>query len=631
MSDLFLSNTFLYSLAITLIHFLWQGCLVALVLKSALLFVDHKKPQIRYAVASMAMFGNLLLPLVTFAIVYQPEVITQTASLQFLALHSLDSGSHQFDQANNYAGLLEYLPYVSLLWLISVAYLATKLLIEIYFVNQLPRVHSAPASRMLLARFEQLVQQLKPSRKPALLISMSAKVPMAIGWLKPVILLPASMVTGLSQAQLEMLLLHELAHVQRHDYLVNFLQTLVEILLFFHPAVGWISHQMRNEREYCSDDIAVKYCGNPIAYAHTLTDTAAICREHRHHSIPNMAMAASGGDLKQRVVRLVEHHCAPTNAVAKWLASVVIIMSILLLSSQQLYTLSALENGTRGFLFSSPRPAINSNPLTNSTPLTQSSIAQQLLAGEFNNHQSPSENQFEPELTALIAERTVVQTQQLNEPLSLPVETVKNNAAHLVLPTDNHTIKQPLASDTIAAHSPIAPNENVAALTEKKAESMVELAFKHTDPKNQRFANANSYATQVTELAQPMPEKIPRAMTPPLNNEKSNDAATTSSQLRPSEKLIVPDVAAARLLSSLDPKYPTMAKRKGIELEVTVHFTIGIDGNVHNLQFETGSKISYFRREIREAMEQWHFLPARANGKPVASEMSKIFSFSLTT
>ncbi len=166
---------------------------------------------------------------------------------------------------------------------------------------------------------------------------------MAIGWIKPVVLLPASMITGLTPAQLDMLLLHELAHIRRHDYLVNLIQSFVEIVLFFHPAVFWVSKQMRIEREYCSDDIAVQHCGDALAYAHTLTDTASLCNKHRH-AIPTMAMAASGGDLKQRVLRLVNHHsCTTAYDKSKWLVSVVIVCSFLLLTSRELAQLTYLD------------------------------------------------------------------------------------------------------------------------------------------------------------------------------------------------------------------------------------------------------------------------------------------------
>ena len=101
-------------------------------------------------------------------------------------------------------------------------------------------------------------------------------MPTVIGWLKPVVLLPASALAALTPQQLEAILAHELAHIRRHDYLVNLLQTLVETLLFYHPAVWWLSRRIRIERENCCDDLAVSLCGDPVAYAAALADLEAL-------------------------------------------------------------------------------------------------------------------------------------------------------------------------------------------------------------------------------------------------------------------------------------------------------------------------------------------------------------------
>ena len=93
------------------------------------------------------------------------------------------------------------------------------------------------------------------------------EVPTVIGWLRPVVLMPASALSGMGPQQLEAILAHELAHIRRHDYLVNLLQTVVETLLFYHPAVWWLSGRIRVERENCCDDLAVSLCGDPYAYA----------------------------------------------------------------------------------------------------------------------------------------------------------------------------------------------------------------------------------------------------------------------------------------------------------------------------------------------------------------------------
>ena len=121
-----------------------------------------------------------------------------------------------------------------------------------------------------------LSRRLHIGRAITLLESALVDVPTVIGWLKPVVLLPASALAGLSPQQLEAILAHELAHIRRHDYLVNLLQTLVETVLFYHPAVWWLSRRIRIERENCCDDLAVSLCGDPVAYAQALADLEAL-------------------------------------------------------------------------------------------------------------------------------------------------------------------------------------------------------------------------------------------------------------------------------------------------------------------------------------------------------------------
>src|SRR5205814_960303 len=145
-----------------------------------------------------------------------------------------------------------------------------------------------------------LSRRLHITRAITLLESSLVDVPTVIGWLKPVVLLPASALAAMSPQQLEAILAHELAHIRRHDYLVNLLQTLVETLLFYHPAVWWLSRRIRAEREHCCDDLAVSLCGDPIAYASALADLESLrSSDHR------FAMAATGGSLLHRVRRLI--------------------------------------------------------------------------------------------------------------------------------------------------------------------------------------------------------------------------------------------------------------------------------------------------------------------------------------
>ena len=410
MPDSLISSPFLYNLSLTLIHFIWQGVFIALALKLVLTFTSYKKPQWRYAFASLAMVANLLLPLFTFFIIYQPDFQQFSPLINSNILLSDVINSNVNNTATWYANFVEFLPFLSLMWIVITFTLAVKLFIELYNVNQLPKTGVSPAEPALEAHFYQLVKQVKLKCSPKILISHNNDVPMAIGWLKPIVLIPVSMLSGLTPAQLDMLILHELAHIRRHDYLVNFIQTLVEIFLFFHPSVRWVSKQMRNEREYCSDDIAVQHCGNPVAYAHTLADTATLCEQHRNHSIPAMAMAASGGDLKQRVIRLIDHnhHCSTDSNSGKWLASIAIILSIVAVASKNYIQLPVLDlnSGTISLYRSGSDNFIINNDRNNEMALP--SFAQQLLHQQQNNS-AYAENKSS-ESTLLTSQLDVIDT-----------------------------------------------------------------------------------------------------------------------------------------------------------------------------------------------------------------------------
>lgn len=145
---------------------------------------------------------------------------------------------------------------------------------------------------------QRLGARLRMARPVVLLESCLAEVPVVIGYLRPVILMPVGLMAGLPVGQVEAILLHELAHIRRYDYLVNLMQVFVEGLLFYHPAVWWISSVMRSEREHCCDDLVVQVTGGAHEYA------TALAKLEKFRG-PREAMAATGGDLMKRVQRLL--------------------------------------------------------------------------------------------------------------------------------------------------------------------------------------------------------------------------------------------------------------------------------------------------------------------------------------
>jgi bla regulator protein blaR1 len=652
-----LENPFLYSLAITLVHFIWQGSLVALLLKLALTFTPARNPQLRYAFSGIAMLANLLLPLTTFFVVYHADLERITNNSEMIT--TLIKNISTTDESDLLANLVEYLPFLALFWLVSISYLSIKLLFDIHYVRQLTKVDIIATEKPLAQRFIQLADEMHLTRMPQLLISLKAEIPMAVGWLKPMVILPVAMLAGLSSAQLEMLLLHELAHIKRHDYLVNFIQTLVEILLFFHPAVRWVSTQMRNEREFCSDDIAVHHCCKPIAYARTLTETAALCQKHTTHSIPQMALAASGGDLKQRVIRLIDAQCTSSNDLGKWFAGIFLLVSLLLISSRQFLSLPILEDKLTYLPFYSSQTTVSSqqginnvtaNPTATTNVTAKYSPTVELLNANATSQaindstnlkkiatnkqtsdvvvvNAKSSGNFKRSIAAKNKEKNSARVlpkyiKVLNDAEQAKPQTVLANSIQQAETNKRNKAKanKNIASKKLPTvvetkHSAIVTSQNKA---KKILSEDIAAPVPTTTTTNNHLKSildkyklpANPYAKQISALSQPI---------------KSADTAIISTKVEQQTPL----KKAAQLLYSYSPKYPQTAKRKKLELEVFVRFTVGTDGYVHNIVFDQQSKTSYFRRAIRSAMRKWHFQPAEINGDKVESSMSRIFSFSL--
>jgi beta-lactamase regulating signal transducer with metallopeptidase domain len=197
-------------------------------------------------------------------------------------------------------------------WLVGVGIFSLRLLGGWIQVRRLARRTLRPAGPDIQALARRVAGRLALDRIVGIFESAAVSVPVMVGWIKPTVLLPAAALTGLSTVQLEALLAHELAHVRRHDYLVNLLQGLVETLLFYHPAVWWVSRQVRREREHCCDDLAVGVCDR-LVYATALADLASL-------TVPrSFALAATDGSLLDRVRRILGHKNDERPSTSPWL------------------------------------------------------------------------------------------------------------------------------------------------------------------------------------------------------------------------------------------------------------------------------------------------------------------------
>lgn len=286
-----------------LVHFLWQGALVWILTGWLLNVLEKSKASVRYAVAAGALFLMALLPVFTALQLVEsagepvlaaaaPPAAQQAA----VAAPAASNGGAAARTAQTFGGSL--LPWLFGSWLAGVSLLSLYHLVGWRWARRLSN-DGEPVGESVAALARDLCRKMGIGRAVAFLESSAVSVPTVVGWLRPVVLVPASTLTGLSPRQLEAILAHELAHIRRHDYLINLLQTAVETLLFYHPAVWWVSAQVRRERENCCDDLAVAVCGDRLGYARALVDLEGL------RSAPRLALAASGGSLTDRVRRLV--------------------------------------------------------------------------------------------------------------------------------------------------------------------------------------------------------------------------------------------------------------------------------------------------------------------------------------
>jgi beta-lactamase regulating signal transducer with metallopeptidase domain len=266
----------------TLLNFLWQGAVVAVLLAGALAVFRDASSRTRYALSCAAM---MLMPI--------------CALVTFLRLEGDDPPEFAFSLIDA-APALNYMQLLVWAWIAGVISLSLRTLGGWAVAERFSRRQTSAADDIWKERFAAIAERLHIRRPVRLAVSAIAEVPSAIGWLRPVVLVPASVFTGLAASQIEALLAHELAHIRRHDYLVNLLQSAIETLLFYHPAVWWVGRQIRTERENCCDDLAVEICGDRLLYAGALAEL-----EGMRQAMPQFAMAASGGSLRERIERLL--------------------------------------------------------------------------------------------------------------------------------------------------------------------------------------------------------------------------------------------------------------------------------------------------------------------------------------
>jgi beta-lactamase regulating signal transducer with metallopeptidase domain len=328
-SEFLFRQPFTMALGWALVHFLWQGAVIALLLGLANHLFRRASANLRYAFACVAMLSMLAAGITTLAWLGSSpqagaaapfggfEAAPRPSGISGATALPVGTPVLKFEQ-----WLDQHLAALVWFWLAGVTLLSLRTAGGWIVAQRLKRIRTYPAAAMWQQRLAHLSAHLNIQRLVTLRESALARTPTVIGWLRPVILLPTSALAGLTPEMMEAVLAHELAHIRRHDYLMNMLQTAVETLLFYHPAVWWVGARIRQERENCCDDLAVGACGNAITYARALTEL-----EELRGGYPRFALAATGGSLLARVRRLLGARPPASRVPSMWLALVVAALS----------------------------------------------------------------------------------------------------------------------------------------------------------------------------------------------------------------------------------------------------------------------------------------------------------------
>ncbi|WP_080059534.1 M56 family metallopeptidase [Spirosoma aerolatum] len=262
----FLSNPVVDALGWTLIHAIWQGFALVLPMAIVLHLLRKRSSALRYQVGVATLSLQVLASISTFFWCYKPALVIPAlpayghkAILYPVRWQTVAQTVPWYQQLQQFLDV--HLSQFVLIYLIGVGLFGLRLAGGWLYLQRLSQTALQPATKGWAQMTDRLRSALGIRGLIQVRESARIAVPMVVGVIKPVLLLPIGLAANLSIREIEAVLAHELAHVKRYDYAVNLLQSVVEVLYFFHPALWWLSARVREEREHCCDDLAVQVCG----------------------------------------------------------------------------------------------------------------------------------------------------------------------------------------------------------------------------------------------------------------------------------------------------------------------------------------------------------------------------------
>lgn len=343
-------------LGATLLHFLWQGLVALLVGVTLMSVMRRRSSNARYLALLLLLAATTFAPIVTFGVLWNTANIDEAATISFdhsrtdqkiqtFSDHS--SANPHLDQRpvwpEQRASTSDSWPrntvldpqqrasfatrglvsvWAAAFWLIGVLFYSTRLLIAGWSAQLASKASTSPIAGRFVTMASYVARRMEVDRTIVWLQSQVATVPYTTGWMRPVVVMPLTALNGLSDRHIECLMAHELAHIRRWDYLINLWQCVAEVFLFYHPAVRWISRQIRLERELCCDRLAADAMHDRMTYSRALLTVAATAV-----SQPTTALTAVDGELEQRLRVLLKNDPVRRRSASAICLSLLLLMT----------------------------------------------------------------------------------------------------------------------------------------------------------------------------------------------------------------------------------------------------------------------------------------------------------------
>ncbi len=344
LSDL-LNESIVNALGWTIFHILWQGALIALFTGFLLRILNRKSSQLRYLIALSSLLLIIGLSVFNFSDNYKNNGLSLnqdiTASNEFVSspefpfkvfsnsdneISNLDIIKRIFNGIDN---LSDYFPLIVSLWFAGVIIFLIRFVYSYLYIGRLRTFGTLDIQDKLLKKFDKIRNELHVKRTVRFIESTLIKVPVVLGYLKPVVLIPTEILSGMPMNQIEAIIAHELAHIRRNDYIINVIQTIIETVFFFHPAVWYLSSKISNERENCCDDIALTVCDGSLIYAKALVSIQDLSLRKHYAAV---AFSGRKKHLLNRIKRMIMKPKGKSNFTDKIIAATIILSAIIALS-----------------------------------------------------------------------------------------------------------------------------------------------------------------------------------------------------------------------------------------------------------------------------------------------------------